>query len=152
MLYGSCSYINEKEQLSWIAGYISIDHFSFLSILPDHLEYNKIIQPYLLTYINKIVSVYTYIKNSCQHIKSNQTKDAAGWAFCFWPCPLTLQQSRKEGRDKANTELYFPLLYSCSFQQTATTRIHAVGGFICKINAFWALAQCSEFIVKCHIN
>lgn len=152
MLYGSCSFINNKEQLSWIAGYIAIYNFSFLSILPDHHEYNKILLPYLLIYINKTVSVYIYIKNSCQHIKTNQTKDAAGWAFCFWKCPLTLQQLRKEGRDEANTELYFPLLYSCSLQQTATTRIHAVGGFICKINPLWALAQCSAFIVKCHIS
>lgn len=152
MLYGSCSCINKKEQPSWIGGYIAIDNFSVLSILPDHLEYNKILLPYLLIYINKTISVYTYIKNSCQHVTTNQTKDPAGWAFCFWPCPLTLQQLRKECRDKANTELYFPLLYSCSFQQTATTRICAVGGFICKINPLWALAQCSEFIVKCHID
>lgn len=152
MLYGSCSCINKKEQPSWIAGCIAINNFSFLSILPDHLEYNKILFPYLLIYINKIVSVYTYINNSCKHITTNQTKDPAGWAFCFWQCPLILQQLRKEGRDKANTELYFPLLYFCSFQQTATTRIHAAGDFICKRNPLLALAQCSVFIVKCHID
>lgn len=152
MLYGSCICINKKEQPPRIAGYIAIGNFSFLSLLPDHLEYDTILLPYLLTYENKIVLVYTHTENTCQHVTTNQTEDPPGWAFCFWHCPLTLQQLRKEGRDKANTELYFPLLYSCSFQQTATTRIHAVGGFICKMNPLWALAECSEFIVKCHID
>lgn len=49
----------------------------------------------------------------------------------FLTMPKTLQCLRKEGKDTANTELYFPLLYSCSFQQTATKGIREAGGFIC---------------------
>lgn len=61
MLYGSCICINKEGTTILnilIAGYIATDNFSFLSILPDHLEYNQILLLYLLTYKNKSALVY----------------------------------------------------------------------------------------------
>lgn len=149
MLYGSCICVNKEGRTILnilIAGYIATDNFTFLSIHPGHLQYN--LNSFTVSdNIWKLKCISIFVKNSCQYITTNQTEDPPCQALCFWQCPLTLQCFRKQGKDKANTELYSPLLYSCSFQQTATKGIHAVGGFICIIKT--SLSISLVFWINC---